>query len=91
MPGKIMNPDSKVVGELAAAGCSNSEIADILEHFHSRYGVCVGVNGVGRKEERQGGFAKPRRGAMTQRTTLSVPTRRVALSDAEAIAGVELL
>ncbi|HTV47124.1 MAG TPA: hypothetical protein VMG59_01640 [Phycisphaerae bacterium] len=30
MPGKIMNPDSKVVGEFAAAGCSNSEIADIL-------------------------------------------------------------
>jgi len=30
MPGKIMNPDSKIVGELAAAGCSNSEIADIL-------------------------------------------------------------
>ncbi|HTV49531.1 MAG TPA: hypothetical protein VMG59_13915 [Phycisphaerae bacterium] len=30
MPRLQNNPDSKIVGELAAAGCSNSEIADIL-------------------------------------------------------------
>jgi len=40
-----------------------------LEHFHYRYGVCVGVDGIGRKQERKDGFAKPRRSAMTQRTT----------------------
>jgi hypothetical protein len=33
------NPDSKFVGELASAGCSNSEIADLLGCSQKRIGA----------------------------------------------------